>query len=67
MSYTYLPDEVLTVSLTSDIPFDINTKHEIRLEFDKSPLLEITPLIHPFLTTDIMQKNPSEAYVTDPS
>lgn len=60
-----MPDTVLEASFATDIPTDLARKHEAKLFFDKTPLLPITPLIHPFMTMDIMQRNVSDHYVAD--
>lgn len=55
--YNLLPEPIFTVEFHTDIPTDFSRQHEVFLEVDKSTFASLSPLIHPYLTTEIQKQS----------
>lgn len=55
--YNLLPEPIFIVEFHTDIPTDFSRQHEVFLEVDTSTFASLSPLIHPYLTTEIQKQS----------
>ncbi len=61
---SYLPNPILHATYTTNIYIDSEQLQDFSLHFSKNTFQKISPLIHPYLTTDIQnQQKISDSYV----
>ena len=60
-----LQNSILTAVFETNISLSDTEMNNFELTFDKSDFLSISPLIHPYLTTDFQKNNFAKYYVLD--
>lgn len=61
----YLPNPILKATFSTDISIDWGKINTFSLDFNKKPLLDISPLIHPYIATTMQNPKNYEGYVMD--
>ena len=61
----YLPNPILKATFSTDISIDWEKINTFSLDFNKKPLLNISPLIHPYIATTMQNPKNYEGYVMD--
>ena len=59
----YLPNPILKATFSTDISVDWEKINTFSLDFQKNPLLDISPLIHPYIATTMQNPQGYQGYV----